>query len=748
MDPRSRAPILVLLVVGLLIAALRVALDTILVEALATAFYLVVPGALLLLNLTRLRDFSIGAACVLSVSLSVSFLMLGSFLCNQILPILGVLHPLASGTLTIGIDSLLLLLFAVTYWRKAAELPDLAWFRRRLFRLDKMFVCLFAILPAQAVAGALLLNNGLSNTLAIATGIEAVVLIAAVFGFRRRLNVGAMYPLALFSVSCTILLMVSVRSTNVFGWDINQELYVLQLTNLHGRWMPTSFLDAYNTCLSITTFPAALSALTGIDSTWLLKLIYPVLFAFSSLALYKLFASKFAKTWAYLAVLVVIAQPQYMAEMTMLARQEIALLFVATAYLVLFAHRKSNATGDKILFLIMTSSIIVSHYSTSYIFILTLCGMYIWKRLMMRRQRKRRISTETVRLRSFLSLGVLIACVIIALAWNVQFSAISSNIHYVAMKIYSNLGSTLTSDLRSGSIASSIWSLHRQDPATLLQRYVQAVSQQTGGGPVGAYAPHVKVPHSIPGVLHATVGGLRYAYPALSTLLKLCLVFGVVAMLRSRKRDQRTLLLEGAVVSYTVGIGAFLILPYISLAYNFERFVQQALFVLAVPILLGLGYFTSMFRRLRASSTAICLTVIILYWLFPLGLSAELLGGQAAVQYHNYGLYYSSFYAHDQEVAALHWLGSHSTRGTSVYADIYASTRLLPYTHLSGLQIKPDLVPPLSTGSYIFASYTNSVDGITFGSVGGDDLTFTFPTDYLSARRNLVYSNGYSGVYR
>lgn len=749
MKVRARHLLLALLISGILITALRVVQDTVLVEAVAAVFYLVVPGALLLVNFTRVRNLSVGTACVLSVALSVTFIMFSSFLCNAVLPLLGVLHPLATGTVSAGVNALFILLLGVTYWRKGGEALDFTRFRTRLSRLDKVLAGLFAILPVQAVTGALLLNNGSSNGVAIATSVEAVALTAVVFAFRRRLNVAAMYPLALLSASCTVLLMLSVRSPYVLGWDINQELYVLQLAQLHGRWASASFVDSYNTCLSITTLPAALSSLTGISPTGLLKIVYPVLFSFSSLALYELFDHHSPRTWAYLAVIVVIAQPQYMAEMPMLARQEIALLFVAVAYLLLFTHRISNATGDKLLFILLTASIVVSHYSTTYVFMLSLCIMYIWQKLMLRRNRHRAGSPETVRAtRSFFSLKLLMACIVIAFAWNVQFAAISTNVQYVARQVYENIGRTLTGDLRSDAILSSIWSFRRVDATATLREYVQAVSAQSGSELAPSYTPRVRIPSSVRGALHSTLGGFKYAYPVLSAFLKICLVFGLVIMLRSRKRDERSLLLQGAVVSYAIGIGVFFILPYVSLAYNFERFVQQALFVLALPILLGLGYFTGLFRRLATSSKAISLTVILVYWLFTLGLSAEVLGGSAPVQYNNYGSYYSYFYARDPEVAALQWIGRTSTPTTPIYADLFAATRFLPYAGIYPTKVNNQMVPPFATNSYIFSSYTNHVHGITFAHIGNRDVSFTFPSLYLEENRNTVYSNGYAVVYR
>ena len=749
MTIRVHHTLLVIFSAGLLLTAARQAWDSPYLGATALVFYLLVPGALLLVNIVDPRNLEIGSALVLSVAYSVAFLMFGAFALNAALPFVGVTHPLAVGPISLGLNTVLVLLIGVTYWRRGSEVLDVSAFRRRFRSPDVVLVALFALLPVQAVAGALLLNKGASGVSALATSVEAVALVAVVFALGPRLNRAVLYPVALVSVSCAVLLMVSMRSGYVFGWDINQELHVLDLAQQDARWMYSAFRDPYNTCLSITTFPVALSALTGIDAVWLLKLVYPVLLGFSSLALYKLFEKYGARTWAYLAVLVVIAQPPYMTEMPMLARQEIAFLFVASAYLVLLTHRKPNTVGDTVLFLLLTMSLIVSHYATTYVFILSLCVMYAWQKLVAYQGKKTfSIPRRMEWTRSLLSLRVLIACVGLTLLWGVQFGSTSTSVWYFASNVYTNMGRSLAADLKSQSLESAVFNLYKPDAKQMLREYVKQTTKDTGTETESRYLPTVKSPRTARGALPGTVGFFSYVYPIVSTFLKVCLVLGLLLFLRLRRHDERSVLFQGAVVSYGIGLVAFFLLPYVSLAYNFERFVLQALFVLALPTLLGLAYFARGVRRLATHAASVALVVVLVYWVFTLGLAAEVLGGSAPVHYNNFGLQYSRFYLQAPEAAAMRWLGRTAAGEAPIHADMYAATRLLPYAGIPASQVDVQMVPPFLPGGYVFASRTNVVEGMTFARVNNREISFTYPTAYLEENRNTVYSNGSATVYQ
>ena len=566
-----------------------------------------------------------------------------------------------------------------------------------------LLAVVFMLLPVQGVAGALVLNNGGSNGLAIATAVEAVILIAGVLTFRRRLDCQFVYPAMLVSLSCAILLMLSMRSNYVFGWDINEELYVMNLTLLHAHWSFAAFQDPYNSCLSLTVFPVGLSALTGIHGVLLLKLVYPVLFSLSTLALYTLFSRFVGPTLACLAALLIIAQPEYVNEIAMLARQEIALLFVAAAYLVLFAGEKLQNRVRKLLFMLLTASIIVSHYSTSYIFILSLCGMYMWQRAMSYRRRGLPASSDAAASAgSCLSLGVLLGCMMLVFVWNIQLAPLWSNLGHFAVQVTSNMGSFFRGDLRSQSLYSALWNAGNANPSNIVAKHFAKAAT--------SYTAVAKAPPSIPAPLEGSLNIIKYVYPVVSTLLKICLVVGLFMLLRSTTRDSRTFLLQGACVSSVIGIVAFYLLPYVSLAYNFDRFALQGLFVLALPILFGLNYLARGLRVVRLPSVAVCTVVLLAYLVFPLGLAAEVLGGEAPVQFNNYGLLYSRFYAHSSEVAAIHWLGRQdAAMRTAIYADRYAATRFPPYASVSSWQINQYMMPPFARRSYVFASYSNYV---------------------------------------
>ena len=63
------------------------------------------------------------------------------------------------------------------------------------------------------------------------------------------------------------------------GHDIQQEYLVFQLTEFHGHWSMAYFNDPYNACLSITILPTELSRIIQVDSPYIFKLFFQMIFA-------------------------------------------------------------------------------------------------------------------------------------------------------------------------------------------------------------------------------------------------------------------------------------------------------------------------------------------------------------------------------------------------------------------------------------------------------------------------------------
>ena len=111
-----------------------------------------------------------------------------------------------------------------------------------------------------------------------------------------------------YLISLAILLMTSLRGWYVTGHDIQSEYRFFQLTESHGRWL-TGYHTAYNACLSITILPTEIAHVVNVDSAYVYRLFYQLLFALCPVLAYTVWRRYASKFVALVAVIFFVAFP-------------------------------------------------------------------------------------------------------------------------------------------------------------------------------------------------------------------------------------------------------------------------------------------------------------------------------------------------------------------------------------------------------------------------------------------------------
>ena len=227
------------------------------------------------------------------------------------------------------------------------------------------------VLCAIAAVGALRLNSGHGNDVALiaVAGLVALLVTAAVFATRLD---ETMLEVVLYATALATSWSYSLRGDGVYGFDISTEYQRLQQTILAGIWHAAHPNDAYGAMLSVTIMPTEVHALSGISGLLVFKVVYPMVYALFPVAIFDLARRLLSRRWAFVAAAFTIAQYAFI-EIASLARQEIGLvLFVAliAAMLETRVHRRWQWTLVTLLGLAM----VVSHYSTTYVAI-TVIGL-------------------------------------------------------------------------------------------------------------------------------------------------------------------------------------------------------------------------------------------------------------------------------------------------------------------------------------------------------------------------------------
>lgn len=179
----------------------------------------------------------------------------------------------------------------------------------------------------------------------------------------------------IFAISLSCLLNITLISNFLTGWDIFYEYSVGNMTISQGVWN-IDLGSNVNAMLSIAVLAPAISWIGNIDLLWVLKLVYPVIYALVPVGVF-IFASRMTnQTAGVIGALLFILIQGFLFEMPSIARQEIAELFLITILMVAMLDDFSNYQKAS-LGILFGFGLITSHYATTLLFIGLLTLYYI-----------------------------------------------------------------------------------------------------------------------------------------------------------------------------------------------------------------------------------------------------------------------------------------------------------------------------------------------------------------------------------
>lgn len=711
-----------------------------------------------------------------SVAAAILGLMAVGLLINTGLPHLGVPRPLDRGPVLITVDVWCGL---VASWRPERFVPTIP--RPPIDKLqgvDWTVGLLSALCVPLAILGANRLNNGAGNDLTFVMLCIAAITFIITFIKRDELSPGTMTA-AIYFISLAMLLMTSLRGWYITGHDIQAEYDIFELTKHNGDWNISNFQNAYNACLSLTILPTMLWQLMRIDDPYIYKFWFQLLFALCPVFVYRISLRYTSRGLAIIAAIYFISFPTFFTDMPFLNRQEIAYLFVASI-VSMATDPKVSAKSVRTTIAIFSVGVVLSHYSTSYVFLGTIGLGYVVHKLVARLRRRRTEGPDRrqpgkrrpmIPAVSLVNVAVLIVGIVL---WN-----------GLATHTVSGFGTVLSQaleSLRGGSDAGKSGAVSYSllggggtlSPSQALAQYTQSAITQTGTSAqraaAGFYpaatlskypltiAPQANLPLTSLGKSLAGIGldptTLNSVMRSgIARLLQLFVVIGLFSALRRTwKRPSGWMAELIALASGALLIVALqVVLPGISADYGVLRAFQQAMISFGPLIAVGS---LAIFRFLPEKwSLRAAFTVAIVFFVSLVGVLPQALGGYPAqLNLNNSGAYYDIYYTHPQDISAIQWLQSQISPDVTkkpqpvVQIDPFVFQELQTFTTLN---LYPVNFPALlQRSSYVFLGYQTVTGGQEATADINDDLiNYNYPTALLNATDNLIYSSNGSRIY-
>lgn len=657
--------------------------------------FTIIPG-ILILHILKLNKIEFLKKFVLSVGLSIAFLMFIGFFLNQLYLAVGISKPLSTFSLIISFTFILVILAFIAYKRNKDDFDISDVFNVKLNIKKDQFTTplLFPIIfPFLAVFGTYLMNTEGNNIILMVMLFLIPIYVIFVVYLRNRIPT-ITYPVATLTIGVALVLMHGLTSNYLNGRDVHNEYYAFRVVADNLYWSMSNYHHALTACLSTSLLPTVYWSLMGINKLYIYKVVYQLIWATTPLVCYTLSKKYIGEMYAFLASVLIMSQTVFIYGMQSAMRTELALFFFVLSMMVFFDD-EVDKLNKKVLFIIFVFAVIVSHYSTSYIFFFLLLFLFL----------------ITMAFKDWFKSDKKVTAIIITLFFAVIFlwysqlteTAFTSGVSFIK-NTFTTLGDLFVEESRY------------QDAYTVFGKTVT--------GPIK--------------LISVIVFDTVIAF----------IIIGILSSLidkRSNLEKEYTLTL---LISYGL-VASYILLPFVSMGYGSQRTYMQGLVLFAPAFVIG-G--KTICRIIRQPHFSLLIIMIVLISQFFCGsyLLHKIGGIPHSEDLNREGGSYGEYYIHDQGVIGARWLYEHGAYNSRIYTDYAGYSRLkLGYGVGEQPSVRGDFFAKNETidKGYIYLRYLNVVDGIVHPTVEHADAKPIAEYLHLFVGKRKIYDNGGSEVW-
>lgn len=670
-------------------------------QVLAFLCFTTVPG-LLILHILKLNEIEFLKKFVLSIGLSIAFLMFVGLLLNQLYLAVGFSKPLSTSSLVISFTIILTILSFIAYKRNKEDL-DLSGVSNIRFDLKKnQFISplLFPIIfPFLAVFGTYLMNTEGNNIILMVMLFLIPAYIVFVVYLRNRIP-KITYPIAILAIGTALLLMHGLTSHYLNGTDVHVEYYAFRVVGYNLHWSMSNYPHVLTACLGTSLLPAIYWSLMDINQLYIYKLVYQIICALTPLVCYVIFKKYVNESYAFLAAFFFMAQMSFISGLQSAIRTELAILFFALA-MMLFFDDEIDKLKKRILFILFMFAVIVSHYTTCYIFFFMILAFWLVTNAM---QMPRKNPFKFKYSVTAASVSIFFAMIFF---WYSQ----------VTVTAFDTLTSYVSNTFRN------LLDFYMFD-----ERNQELISRLSGQA------------DTIPDRITVVVHWITFIFMGIGVLS------GIYELLKDKgsnrlnfDREYLLMMLFSIVVLILM-----VILPHGSILYGGNRLYQQCLVLLALGFVTG-GIAIGKYARRPQLSLLIILIVLLSQFFCATYVVYQVFGVLHSDDLNREGFSYNKFYIHDQEVIGAKWLNAYGPDNPRIYTDAFGHVRL--YLGYDKLPTKIGYFEQKKTikDGYIYLRHANIGEQGVYLSASGE-MNMTEYT-YQFVGKSKIYNNGRSEVY-
>jgi uncharacterized membrane protein len=673
---------------------------SILRETFSFLFFTLIPG-MLILTIMRLDGLEFIKKALLWMGLSISLLMFGGIFLNSLYPYLN--QPLSLSPVLLTFNLIIIFLALLSYFRNKENFDIRSIFNFKLDTKDKLVSPLLfpLIFPILAILGTFVMNISQNNVFLLSMLLLIPIYLIVVVILREKITPNT-YPLAVWLISLSLLLMQGLTSSHIMGRDVNTEFYSYRLTANNFHWDLYQFYNAYNACISITILPTIYQVISAIGAEYVFKLYFGLIGSIIPLVVFTVPKKYLNDKYAFFAALLFSFQ-LFFVNLLGAVRQELAVFFFFLTIMALFSN-EINDSSRKFFIVLFLIATLISHYSTAYISLILTFSILLYpffKNLVLKRKLV------------FTNFGVLCISILFLLIW-----------YFFVAKVQFAAGTKV--------IGATVTALSNNNTAN-------GMNSTRGDTVLGVLGVVFK---SLPNTISIIVHDLIFA----SILVGLASVLRKIRIFKD-KFDEEFLL--GVFIS--IGLLIIIVaLPYISIAYEAARLFFQELIFLAPIFVIGVMTISKLIKKPKWD---VFILLILLLSLFSCAtyLQYHFLGDPYSASYDKNGTIRGEQYIYNSELVSVSWLNKYHFNNLTTYSDTRELSRflLVDGNSIQNKNINLSYFSRNKTAEqgYIYLGYVNVNNNQVYNIF--KDIKITRLSDYrnLFTGKSKIYDDGGSNIW-
>lgn len=675
--------VLVILTI-LLLSNISIKLDIPIYRQVIGVFLLLLPGLLFV----RLLNFVIKDTTeklLLTFGICISILILIGVILIFISHTLGLDRPLSTDSLLLTYDFVCILLIGMSKKKFSAIIFNFS--KNRLTPYDKLFLSLAFLIPGWSVGGAFLMNMYSYNTLLLVLFIFVSILIILVSIYHKKIA-SEIYPIIIFLISISLVMLYPMRSDHLLGVDVHLECYLYQDILNSLDWQLTSATTGYfhllSPCGSVSLLPALFQSILQVNSETLYIYYIPCLFSITPIIVYIVAKHCLNNLEAFFASIAFISYDSFFTA-SYYSRATLAVLFFALFIMVLF-NDSLFQYQKSILLLLFSFTIILTHYSSAYIFlyIFLVYSFFIY------------VMSKKLNFKSKLSISLVLTTIVFAFLWYamITYGIFQSSVKFLQLVL--NVDNFHDENAYSGTVSQLAGHLSNY----FLSKF-----------------------NFINSWLFLLFIGLGFVYLLLrfkQYFIKPNRMDGYV--LQKKEFEPEFLIIT---VPCIVILVMTLVLPYLSNGYSLNRIYFQVSVILSIVFIVGgrcaAVLIIKIMSMLKISYTnkiknnyietgklryIAILIILIPHFLFTSQVLYELTGARDSIIFNSACSTHDQLYIHDSDASCSKWWSSHKMGSYNLWADSFGTYQIMDQGHIEGCD-KITESESIPKNNYIYLRETN-----------------------------------------